>query len=177
MISPSCANYLLDSGITESDKLAIEGGSAGGLVVGNYLNTNPGRCRVAVAHVPFVDILTTILDDSLPLSITERDEWGDPNEKEFYDYIKSYSPYDNVSAGEFPALYISAGLNDPRVGYWEPAKWAAKIRVCKTDDNLLILRTEMHSGHGGKSGRYDKFRETAIEYAFIIDQLLADQNA
>ena len=172
----ACANYLLDSGITESDKLAIEGGSAGGLVLGNYLNTNPGRCRVAVAHVPFVDILTTILDDSLPLSITERDEWGDPNDKEFYDYIKSYSPYDNVSAGQFPALYISAGLNDPRVGYWEPAKWTAKIRACKTDDNLLILRTEMHSGHGGKSGRYDKFRETSIEYAFIIDQLLADQN-
>ena len=97
-----CANYLLDSGITESDKLAIEGGSAGCLVVGNYLNTNPGRCRVAVAHVPFVDILTTILDDSLPLSITERDEWGDPNEKESYDYIKSYSPYDNVSAGRIP---------------------------------------------------------------------------
>ncbi len=170
----TCAQYLIDHGITSPEQLAISGGSAGGLVVGHFLNNHPGSCKAAVAHVPFVDILTTILDDSLPLSIIEREEWGDPNAEEMYDYIKSYSPYDNVREGDYPALFITAGLNDPRVGYWEPAKWAAKIRTCKTDRNPLLLKTEMHSGHGGKSGRHDALRETAEEFAFVITQLLTE---
>ena len=168
----ACAKFLITNNVTSAEKLAISGGSAGGLVVGNYINECPNQCKVALAHVPFVDILTTILDDSLPLSIIEREEWGDPNLKELYDYIKSYSPYDNVQSDRFPALFITAGLNDPRVGYWEPAKWAAKIRSCKTDSNPLLLKTEMHSGHGGKSARHESLRETAEEFAFVTNQLL-----
>ncbi len=167
----ACANHLLDAGITSAEQLAIIGGSAGGLVVGNFLNAESLRCRAAVALVPFVDVITTILNDSLPLSIIERDEWGDPNDAEMYDYIKSYSPYDNTFAKNYPALLITGGLNDPRVGYWEPAKWAAKIRQCKTDRNVLYLITEMDAGHAGSSGRSGELRETARNYAFIIDQL------
>ena len=168
----ACAKFLLNNGITSGEQLAISGGSAGGLVVGNFLNNYLQLCKAAIAHVPFVDIVTTILDDTLPLSILERDEWGDPNDPQTYEYMKSYSPYDNVRASSWPALFITAGLNDPRVGYWEPAKWAAKIRTLRTNDAPLILKTEMHSGHGGKSGRYEALRETALEYAFIIDQLV-----
>ncbi len=173
----ACADYLIEAGITSPAKLAIEGGSAGGLVVGNYLMTRGGRCRAALAHVPFVDVVTTMLDESLPLTVIERDEWGNPNEPEYYRYIKSYSPYDNVTAGEYPALYISGGLHDTRVGFWEPAKWAAKIRHCNTGGRPAVLRTEMHSGHSGKSGRDGSFAETAIECAFVIDQLLGDATA
>ncbi len=168
----ACADYLIEKGITSPERLAISGGSAGGLVVGNYLNDCPNRCGVAVAHVPFVDILTTILDESLPLSITEREEWGDPTMKELYDYIKSYSPYDNVQSVEFPAMFVTAGLNDPRVGYWEPAKWVAKIRSRKLGSRPIVLKTEMHSGHGGKSAKHESLRETAEEFAFVINQLL-----
>lgn len=167
----ACAQHLLDEKITTPTQLAISGGSAGGLVVGNFLNHTPQWCAAALAHVPFVDIVTTILDDSLPLSVIERDEWGDPNDKSFYDYMKSYSPYDNVRAGHFPALFVTAGLNDPRVGFWEPAKWVAKIRACKTDENPLLLKTDMHSGHAGKSGRHEVLRETALEFAFLLDQI------
>ena len=167
----ACADYLIDEGITSPDQLAIEGGSAGGLVVGNYLMSRSGRCRAALAHVPFVDVITTMLDKTLPLTVTEWDEWGNPYLSEDYDYMKSYSPYDNVKKGEYPALYISGGLNDTRVGYWEPAKWAAKIRRKKRDSNLLVLRTEMHSGHGGKSGRDAALREISIERAFVIFHL------
>lgn len=168
----ACAASLIDKGITSADKLTIAGGSAGGLVVGNFLNSNNHRCKAALAFVPFVDIVTTILDDSLPLSVVERDEWGDPNDEMMYHYMKSYSPYDNTRPKDYPALYISAGLNDPRVGYWEPAKWAAKIRHCKTDENPLLLITEMESGHSGASAKRESLRETAREFAFIIDQLL-----
>ena len=168
----AAAGYLIDEDITASDRFAIEGGSAGGLVVGNYLMSRTARCRAALAYVPFVDIITTMLDDSLPATVVEYDEWGNPNDAEYYDYMKSYSPYDGTVERDYPSLYISTGLNDPRVGYWEPAKWAAKIRKLKTDSNPLLLRTDMHSGHSGKSGRYDKFREIALEYAFVIDQLL-----
>ena len=168
----ACADFLFEQEVTKPELLAISGGSAGGLVVGSYVNESPRGCRVAVAHVPFVDILTTILDDSLPLSITEREEWGDPNQEDIYHYIKSYSPYDNVRSEYFPSLFITAGLYDPRVGYWEPAKWAAKIRACKKDENLLLFKTEMHSGHGGKSARHESLRETADEFAFIIDHLV-----
>ena len=167
----ACADYLLNRQMTTPDQFAVMGGSAGGLPIGHYLNSRSGSCRAALAIVPFVDILTTILDDELPLSILERDEWGDPNEKAAYDYIKAYSPYDNVREQSYPALYITAGFHDPNVGYWEPAKWAAKIRSRKTDSNLLILKTEMKSGHSGKSGRYDAMKETALEYAFVVDQI------
>ncbi len=170
----ACASYLIDAGITSPDQLAIVGGSAGGLVVGNFINSDSHRCKAAIAMVPFVDLVTTILDDSLPLSEVERDEWGNPNDAEMYDYMKSYSPYDNTREKDYPALMITAGLNDPRVGFWEPAKWAARIRRCKTDSNPLLLITEMDSGHSGASGRRDSLRETAREYAFIIDQLRAD---
>lgn len=171
----ACANCLIDNGVTSADKLAIIGGSAGGLVIGNFLNSSKHRCKAALAFVPFVDIVTTILDDSLPLSVIERDEWGDPNKEMMYHYMKSYSPYDNTRSKNYPALYITAGLNDPRVGYWEPVKWAAKIRHCKTDENPLILITEMESGHSGPSGRRESLRETAREFAFIIDQLLSGE--
>ncbi len=173
----ACANYLINEGITSQDQLAIIGGSAGGLVVGNFLNSDSVRCKAALAMVPFVDIVTTILDDTLPLSVVERDEWGDPNDPEYYDYMKSYSPYDNTQRKDYPALYITAGLNDPRVGYWEPAKWAAKIRQCKTDNNPLLLITEMDSGHSGASGRLDSLHETARDYAFIITQLLSESDS
>ncbi len=169
----ACANHLIDQGITSPQQLAIIGGSAGGLVVGNFLNSSTQHCRAALARVPFVDVLTTILDETLPLSVVERDEWGDPNDAEMYDYIKSYSPYDNTRTRNYPALLITAGLNDPRVNYWEPAKWVAEIRQCKTDDNPLLFITEMDSGHSGASGRLDSLRETARDYSFIIDQLLS----
>ncbi len=170
----ACADYLLANEITSPQQMAIMGGSAGGLVVGHFLNSDRQQCKAALALVPFVDIVTTILDDTLPLSIVERDEWGDPNDPAMYEYMKSYSPYDNVRSGDYPALYITGGLNDSRVGFWEPAKWAARIRQCKTDDNPVLLVTEMDSGHSGASGRLDSLRDTAREYAFIVDQLLPD---
>ena len=119
----------------------------------------------------FVDVINTMLDETLPLTVIEWEEWGNPKEKEFFDYMQSYSPYDNVRAQGYPAMLITAGLNDPRVGYWEPAKWAAKLRATKTDDNLLLLKTNMGAGHGGASGRYDYLKEIAFEYAFILEQL------
>ncbi len=168
----ACADFLINERITQASQLAIMGGSAGGLFVGYYLNSKPGGCKAAVALVPFVDVLTTILDDDLPLSVIERDEWGNPNNPDLYQYIKSYSPYDNVRVQDYPALFITAGFHDPKVGYWEPAKWAAKIRSCRTDSNLLVLKTEMKSGHSGKSGRYEAMIDTALEYSFVVDQLI-----
>ena len=127
--------------------------------------------RIMVADVPFVDVVTTILDESLPLTVIEWDEWGNPNEKTYYDYMKSYSPYDNVEAKDYPDMLILGGLNDTRVKYWEPAKWTAKLRALKTDNNILLLKTNMGAGHGGASGRYDSLKETAFEYAFLLDRL------
>ncbi len=167
----SCTEYLIQEGWTTSDQLAIVGGSAGGLLIGNVVNQRPDLFKVAVADVPFVDVVTTILDTSLPLSAMEWEEWGDPTDPAYYRYIKSYSPYDNVEAKAYPHLLILAGLNDPRVKYWEPAKWAAKIRSVKTDNNLLLLKTNMGAGHGGASGRYERLKERAFEYAFILDRL------
>ncbi|MBW4474153.1 MAG: S9 family peptidase [Stenomitos rutilans HA7619-LM2] len=166
----ACGEHLIAQGWTAADQLAIMGGSAGGLLMGAVMNARPDLCKVVVAHVPFVDVVTTILDDHLPLSVMEREEWGDPNDKTFYDYMKSYSPYDNVEAKAYPNLLITAGLNDSRVAYWEPAKWTAKLRSLKTDDNRLLLKTNMGAGHGGASGRYDSLKETAFEYAFLFDQ-------
>ena len=166
-----CAEHLIEENWTSKDKLTISGGSAGGLLMGAVLNMRPDLFKAAIADVPFVDVVTTILDTSLPLSFMEWEEWGNPNEKAYYDYMKSYSPYDNVEAKTYPDLLIIAGLNDSRVKYWEPAKWTAKLREMKTDDNLLLLKTNMGAGHGGASGRYDSLKEVAFEYAFLLDRL------
>ncbi len=162
---------LIEGGYTSSEKLAIMGGSAGGLLVGAVLNMAPDLMKAAVAKVPFVDVVNTMLDESLPLTVPEFEEWGDPKDKDYFDYILGYSPYDNVEAKAYPHILITAGLNDPRVHYWEPAKWTAKLRAQKTDDNRLLLKTNMGAGHGGASGRYDALKELAFDYAFILDAL------
>lgn len=167
----ACAEYLIREQWTASDRLAISGGSAGGLLMGAVMNMRPDLFQVVVAHVPFVDVVTTILDTSLPLSAMEHQEWGDPNDQVYYEYMKSYSPYDNIEAKDYPHLLITAGLNDARVKYWEPAKWTAKLRELKTDQNVLLLKTNMGAGHGGASGRYESLRELAFDYAFILDRL------
>jgi len=167
----ACGEYLIKEGFTNSRKMFAMGGSAGGLLVGAVANMAPELFRGIVAQVPFVDVVTTMLDDSIPLTTGEYDEWGNPNEKEYYDYILSYSPYDNVEAKDYPAMFVSTGLHDSQVQYWEPAKWVAKLRELKTDDNPLYLKTDMDYGHGGASGRFEPFHEVAMEYAFILDIL------
>ncbi|HEU4559499.1 MAG TPA: S9 family peptidase [Longimicrobium sp.] len=166
----SAAEHLIAQGYTRSDRLAIRGGSAGGLLMGAVINMRPELFKAVVADVPFVDVINTMLDASIPLTAGEWLQWGDPRKAEFYGYMKSYSPYDNVRATNYPAMLVTAGLNDPRVGYWEPAKWVALLRATKTDNNPLLLRTNMGAGHGGASGRYDAIRENAVRYAFILDQ-------
>ena len=167
----ACAEHLIAQKWTSSARLAISGGSAGGLLMGAVINMRPELFKVVLAAVPFVDVVTTILDTSLPLSAMEWEEWGNPNDKTYYDYMKSYSPYDNVKPQDYPHILIIAGLNDSRVKYWEPAKWTAKLRELKTDNNLLLLKTNMGAGHGGASGRYESLKETAFEYAFVLDRL------
>jgi oligopeptidase B len=168
----ACAEHLVREGYTAPDRLVARGGSAGGLLMGAVANLRPDLFAAIVAEVPFVDCLTTILDETLPLTITEWEEWGDPlHDPEVYSYMKAYSPYDNVEAKDYPALFISGGLNDPRVQYWEPAKWAAKLRATKTDDRLLVLKMEMGAGHSGPSGRYDDWKDEAFVLAFVLDQL------
>ena len=167
----ACAEHLVAEKYTSSDKLVINGGSAGGLLMGAVTNMRPDLFRAVIANVPFVDVINTMLDASIPLTVTEYEEWGNPNEKEYYDYMKSYSPYDNVEAKDYPNILVTAGLNDPRVQYWEPAKWTAKLRALKTDNNVLLLKTDMGAGHGGPSGRYDYLKKIAFEYAFILDLL------
>ena len=166
----ACAECLIKQGWTSPQQLAIEGGSAGGLLMGAVVNLRPDLFKAVIAQVPFVDVVTTILDTSLPLSAMEWEEWGNPNDKAYYDYMKSYSPYDNVDAKAYPALLITAGLNDPRVSYWEPAKWTAKLRELKTDSHILLLKTNLGAGHSGASGRYERLKEIAFEYAFLMDQ-------
>ena len=165
----ACAEHLIAQRYTNPQHLAIMGGSAGGLLMGAVTNMRPDLFKAVVAKVPFVDVVNTMLDDSIPLTVIEYEEWGNPHEKTFYDYMMTYSPYDNVKAQDYPNLLITAGLNDPRVQYWEPAKWTARLRALKTDDNTLLLKTNMGAGHGGASGRYDKLRETAFDYAFLLD--------
>ncbi|MDH6086880.1 S9 family peptidase [Umezakia ovalisporum] len=167
----TCAEYLIAENWTAKDRLVITGASAGGLLVGAVMNMRPDLFKAVVANVPFVDVVTTILDTSLPLSAMEWEEWGNPNDKVYYDYMKSYSPYDNVEIKNYPDLLITAGLNDSRVKYWEPAKWTAKLRELKTDNNILLLKTNMGAGHSGASGRYESLRELAFEDAFILDRL------
>jgi oligopeptidase B len=160
---------LIAAGYTSPDRLVINGGSAGGLLMGAVTNMRPELFHAVIAEVPFVDVVNTMLDDSLPLTVIEYDEWGNPSDREAYRYIRSYSPYDNVAAQDYPHMLLTAGLNDPRVAYWEPAKWAAKLRARKTGGSRLLLRTNMGAGHGGASGRYDYLREVAFKYAFVLD--------
>ncbi len=164
-----CAEYLIEQDYTSSDRLFAQGGSAGGLLMGAVVNMRPELFRGVVAAVPFVDVVTTMLDDSIPLTTSEYDEWGNPNDKEYYDYILSYSPYDQVEAKDYPNLLVTTGLHDSQVQYWEPAKWVAKLRAMKTDDNRLLLKTNMEAGHGGATGRFKRYRETAFAYAFMLD--------
>ena len=167
----AAAEYLIGKGYSSTDRLVINGGSAGGLLMGAVTNLRPELFRAVLAEVPFVDVVNTMLDASLPLTVIEYDEWGNPNDRASYTYMRSYSPYDNVEARRYPHMLVTAGLNDPRVAYWEPAKWTAKLRAQKTDDNRLLLRTNMGAGHGGASGRYDYLREIAFKYAFVLDVL------
>jgi len=167
----ACGKYLIDEKYTRPEKLAIIGRSAGGLLIGAVLNLAPDLCQAAVAHVAFVDAVTTMLDESIPLTSGEFEEWGNPQEAAYYQYILSYSPYDNVQNKPYPHILATAGLNDPRVQYWEPAKWVAKMRRMKVGDRRLLLKTNMQSGHAGASGRYDHLKETAFEYAFLLDSL------
>ncbi|CDZ93050.1 S9 family peptidase [Pseudomonas saudiphocaensis] len=164
----ACAEKLIADGYTTPQRLAISGGSAGGLLIGAVLNMRPDLFGAAIAEVPFVDVLNTMLDEDLPLTVTEYDEWGNPNEPDVYARIKAYAPYENVQAQAYPAILAVAGYNDSRVQYWEAAKWVAKLRASKTDDNLLLLKTELEAGHGGMSGRYQALKDAALEYAFLL---------
>ncbi len=166
----SCAEFLIAEKFTSSEKIFAMGGSAGGLLVGAVVNMRPELFKGVIAAVPFVDVVTTMQDESIPLTTGEYDEWGNPNEKEYYEYMLSYSPYDNVEAKDYPAMLITTGLHDSQVQYWEPAKWVAKMRDMKTDDKLLVLWINMDYGHGGASGRFQRYKEVALEYAFMIDQ-------
>jgi oligopeptidase B len=165
----ACAEHVIAEGYTSSDKLVIEGGSAGGLLIGAVVNMRPDLFYAVVVDVPFVDLLNTMLDPTLPLTVLEYEEWGNPHEKQYYDYMKLYSPYDNVKAQIYPHMLITAGLNDTRVMYWEAAKWTARLRSLKTDNNVLLLKTNMGTGHLGASGRYDYLKDIAFQYAFIFD--------
>jgi oligopeptidase B len=170
----SCAEHLIAAGWTAADRLAIQGGSAGGLLMGAVANLRPDLFRAVIARVPFVDVINTMMDPNLPLTVVEYEEWGNPNERPVYDYMFSYSPYDNVEEKAYPAMLITAGLNDPRVGYWEPAKWIARLRAQRTNDAALFMRTNMGAGHGGQSGRYGRLEDTSYILSFTIEQLGAD---
>lgn len=169
----SCTEAMIKQGFASPQRVFAMGGSAGGLLMGAITNMRPDLYKGIVAQVAFVDVITTMLDDTIPLTTGEYDQWGNPNEKKYYDYIKSYSPYDNVTAKAYPHMLITTGLHDSQVQYWEPAKWAAKIRELKTNNSLILLKTNMEAGHGGASGRFERMKETATDYAFI---LMIDQN-
>ncbi len=164
-----CARFLIDENYSGPERMFAMGGSAGGLLMGAVVNLQPDLYRGVIARVPFVDVLTTMLDEDIPLTTSEYDEWGNPNRKEDYDYILSYSPYDNVKAMDYPAMLVTTGLNDSQVQYWEPAKWVARLRDMKTDDDPVLLYTNMDTGHGGASGRFEYYREVAMEYAFLLE--------
>ena len=166
-----CARHLIDAGYTNRGNIVASGGSAGGLLMGVVANLEPDLFKAIIAHVPFVDVLNTMLDDTLPLTTLEYNEWGNPSHPEYYQYIKSYAPYENISAQAYPHLLITSGISDPRVTYWEPAKWVAKLRELKTDDNLLLLKIHLDSGHAGASGRFERLKEIALDYAFIFKVL------
>ncbi|BFM44503.1 oligopeptidase B [Flavobacterium sp. CFS9] len=164
-----CSKFVINEKFTSSKHLYAEGGSAGGLLMGVISNEAPELYNGVIAQVPFVDVITTMLDDSIPLTTGEYDEWGNPNNKKYYDYMLSYSPYDNVKAQNYPNMYVSTGLHDSQVQYWEPAKWVAKLRNLKTNNNLLFLDTNMDAGHGGASGRFEALKDLAKEFSFLLD--------
>jgi oligopeptidase B len=165
------AKWLIGNKYTSADRLVIQGGSAGGLLMGGVVNMSPETFKAAIAQVPFVDVMNTMLDDTLPLTTEEWIEWGNPNEKEAFDYMIKYSPYDNVKAQNYPNMLIEISLNDSQVPYWEGAKFAAKVRALKTDPNIILLKTNMGAGHGGSSGRYDRLKEIAFEYAYALSEV------
>jgi oligopeptidase B len=167
----ACAEALIDAGWTSPAQLAIEGGSAGGLLMGAVVNQRPELFRAVVAHVPFVDVVNTMLDESMPLTVGEFIEWGNPKIAEQYAWLRAYSPYDNLKAGAYPAMLVRAGLNDTQVAYWEPAKYVARLRALKTDDRALVFRINLEVGHGGASGRFDSLREIAEDDAFVLVEL------
>jgi oligopeptidase B len=167
----ACAEHLIAQGYTSSERLAIMGGSAGGLLVSAATNMRPDLFKVVVAVVPFTNVITAMLDPDLPLTVIEYEQWGNPNDPQAFEYMRSYSPYENVEAKEYPQIFVKAGLNDLQVPYWDPAKWVAKLRAYKTGGNRLLLLTNMGAGHSGASGRYDHLREDAQVYAFLIDAL------
>ena len=164
-----CAEHLIKEKYTNPDKLFAMGGSAGGLLMGAVVNMRPDLFKGVVAQVPFVDVVTTMLDESIPLTTNEFDEWGNPKNKAYYDYMLSYSPYDNLEKKDYPSMLVTTGLHDSQVQYWEPAKYVARLRELKTDQNPLLLYTNMETGHGGASGRFERYKETALEYAFLLD--------
>ncbi len=165
------SDMLATQKLGDPQRICAQGGSAGGLLVGAVANMAPERYRAIVAYVPFVDVVTTMLDESLPLTTNEYDQWGDPRQRRGYDYMLSYSPYDNVRAAAYPAMLVFTGLWDSQVQYFEPAKWVARLRMRKTDGRPLLLCTDMGAGHGGKSGRFEHYRDTAREFAFLLWQV------
>jgi oligopeptidase B len=168
----SCAEHLIAQGYTRSDRLTMEGGSAGGLLMGGVLNLKPNLVKAALLQVPFVDVINTMLDESLPLVVAEFEEWGNPKVKAEYEYIRTYSPYENVQAASYPAMFVQTALHDSQVSYWEPAKYVAKLRELKTDKNPLIFQcTLAAAGHGGPSGRFNALKEAALDFAFLIKQV------
>ena len=164
-----CSKFVISEKYTSVEHLYAEGGSAGGLLMGAIVNMAPELYNGVIAQVPFVDVVTTMLDDTIPLTTGEYDEWGNPNNKEYYQYMKSYSPYDNVKAQYYPNMFVTTGLHDSQVQYFEPAKWVARLRELKTDDNVLFLDVNMDAGHGGASGRFEALKELAKDYAFLLD--------
>ena len=167
----ACAEHLVRQKYTSPQHLAMQGGSAGGLLIGAVLNMRPDLFKVAHLAVPFVDVVNTMFDESLPLTVPEFLEWGNPKKKEEYDYMKTYCPYTNIEAKAYPAMLVTTSLNDSQVMYWESAKYTAKMRVMKTDRNPLVMKINMGAGHGGASGRYDAYKEQAFNFAFILGQL------
>jgi oligopeptidase B len=174
----SSAEYLVAQRYTSKDRLAIMGGSAGGLLMGAVTNLRPDLFKVVVTYVPFVDVINTMLDETLPLTVGEFEEWGNPKKPDDYRYMKQYSPYDNVTAKAYPIMLVRSSYNDSQVMYWEPAKYVAKLRSVKTDSNPLLFKINMDpAGHGGMSGRYDRLKDVAYDYAFIVEQLVGLQLA
>jgi oligopeptidase B len=165
------AEALISEKYTSREKLAIEGGSAGGLLMGAVVNMRPDLFHAVITRVPFVDVINTMLDDSLPLTVTEFEEWGNPKNSTEYAYMRSYSPYDNLAPKAYPTMLVKTSFNDSQVMYWEPAKYVARLRAVKTDQNPLVFKINMAGGHGGSSGRYDRLREAAFDYSFLLTQL------
>ena len=172
----ACAEHLIEVGYTSKNLLTIQGASAGGLLMGAVFSMRPDLFHAVIAQVPFIDVITTMLDPTIPLTVLEYEEWGNPEEEDYYHYMKKYSPYDNIEPRDYPHLLITAGLNDPRVQYWEPAKWTAKLREVKTDENILLLKINMGAGHAGKSGRYDYLKDITLTYVFLFHTLKQTNN-